>query len=51
MFTYLHTNENLKTGEVFAGGDHSFILLGGHLKKKDRWMERDNVSIPDSDHE
>lgn len=48
MFTNLHSCENYCVSDVFAGGEHSFILLDGFLKEKDRWRE---PVVPPSDND
>lgn len=45
LFSMLHTCENYRVSEVFAGGDHSFVLLNGYVKEKDRW-HHDTPSQP-----
>ncbi len=48
MFSKVHSCENVKVAEVFAGGNHSFILLNDYLKKGAPKADPD-YNIPDID--
>lgn len=48
MFSKVHSCENVKVAEVFAGGNHSFLLLNDYLKKSPPKPVSD-YQIPDSD--
>lgn len=48
MFSKVHSCENVKVGDCFAGGDHSFILLDEHLKRSDPLIDN-GVDIPEDD--
>jgi hypothetical protein len=45
MFSKVHSCENVKVAEVFAGGHHSFLLLNDYLKKVPQ--NDSEVLIPD----
>lgn len=49
MFCRLETQSRVACAEVFAGGDHSFMLLQGYEKQKERWLEREEEALTESD--
>jgi alpha-tubulin suppressor-like RCC1 family protein len=47
-FSKVHSCQNVRVVSTFAGGDHSFILLNDHLKKRAP-LNDIGVVIPDLD--
>lgn len=42
MFSKVHSCENVRVKQVFAGGDHSFIILNHNLNG-------DEIEVPDAE--